>query len=334
MMAGLSDKNLHQSLQEMSVKYQTAEKELEILHQQTEISRQRNRLYISVAGLLVTGLLVVLLIYIVALRTRRNQALAEMNATKDKFFSIISHDLQNPTIAQRNALQALIEHADKMDAPSLKQYYAELLKSTDSQVGLLHDLLNWAKLQSGRMTFTPQPFNLKTLVDETAGILKTHIDSKHIRLIIDCPDDPIIINTDRTMLATVLRNLLTNATKFTPQGGEIRLHVETPHVETRRATSPQQQNAQLPDAKADEKQYRHHPLQGIRISVEDNGLGMDEETQRNLFRLDRQYSRTGTAGEQGSGLGLIVCKELIEKNGGKMTVESEPGKGSKFLVIY
>ena len=301
MMAGLSDKNLHQALQEVSVKYQTAEKELEILNQQNQIDKQKNRLYISVSCLLAAIVLLVLLLYINALRTRRNHLLAEMNATKDKFFSIISHDLQNPILALRNALQALIDHSNNMDAQALKQYYAELLKSTDSQVGLLYDLLNWAKLQSGRMAFYPQPFNLKALIDGTTSILKTHIENKNISLNVDVPDEPMVVRADRTMLATVLRNLITNAVKFTHEGGQIGLSVAASQ-------------------------------QGVKMSVKDNGVGMDEETLHNLFRLDRQSSRVGTAGEQGSGLGLIVCKEFIEKNGGKLTVESKVGQGSKITI--
>ena len=293
-------------MNEFQVRYETAEKELEIERQQAIIEHTKVMRNTLITSLIATMIVLALAFYILRLRKKRNQALAEMNVTKDKFFSIISHDLQNPVIAQRNALQALINHADKMDAESLKQYYAELLKSTDSQVGLLYDLLNWAKLQSGRMAFNPQEFNLKTLVEETVNVLKTHIAGKQIRLNIDFPnEEQIIIYADRTMMAIVLRNLLTNATKFTPQGGEIRLHVETLC-----ATS----------------------LQSVQISVEDSGIGMDEETQRNLFNIDRQNSRTGTAGEQGSGLGLIVCKELVEQNGGTMTVKSEVDKGSKITI--
>ena len=290
--------------------YETELRETTIEKQRIEIEQKNTVRNVLILSTLIAVVILILLWYMLRLRNRRNRTLAEMNVTKDKFFSIISHDLQNPTIAQRNALQALIDHADKMDTEALKQYYAELLKSTDSQIGLLYDLLNWAKLQSGRMTFNPQQFNLKALVDETVNVLKTHIAGKHISLNIDYPDKQVMICADRTMLAIILRNLLTNAVKFTPEGGKIRLNVVKRCVETERAPSPQ----------------------GIQISVEDNGIGMNEETLRNLFRLDNQKSRTGTAGEQGSGLGLIVCKELVEKTGGKMTVESEAGKGSKITI--
>ena len=296
--AKISDENLHNALQEMEVKYEVQQKEQEILTQQTEIKRHKTWQYIYLCGLLATGLLVALLIYIVILRNKRNRELAEMNATKDKFFSIISHDLKNPVIAQRNALQSLIDHAGEMDIQSLQHYYIELLKSSDSQIELLYNLLNWAQLQTGRMPFCPNPFDLCNVAENEINLLQTQLSGKTILLNTQFPENAIAYG-DRIMIAVVIRNILTNAIKFTPEGGKI-------HME-------------IIDQKTD-----------FTVSITDNGIGMDEKTLHNLFMLDGQTSRTGTAGETGNGLGLIVSKELIEKNGGKLNVESAEGKGSCF----
>jgi len=147
-------------LSEFQVKYKTAEKELEIERQQTEINSHKTRQFVLTGGLLVAGLLLVMLIYIVALRNRRNRELADANATKDKFFSIISHDLKNPTVAQRDAIRLLLENSAQWDEASLTRYYRKLLKSADGQVDLLYTLLDWAQLQTGRMTCQPAKFDL------------------------------------------------------------------------------------------------------------------------------------------------------------------------------
>jgi tetratricopeptide (TPR) repeat protein len=150
-------------ISEFQVKYETAEKELEIERQQTEISRHRARQNMFTAVLSAAALLLVLLIYNVRLRNKRNRELAETNATKDKFFSIISHDLKNPALAQRDALQLLLDNSGKWDTVSLSNYYKKLLKSADRQVDLLYTLLGWAQIQTGRMPYNPAPFDLEFL---------------------------------------------------------------------------------------------------------------------------------------------------------------------------
>jgi signal transduction histidine kinase len=283
----------------MEVKYETEKKELEIERQQNVISRQNMQRGLLAGGVIVCVLILALLWMMLRLRTKRNHALAEMNATKDKFFSIISHDLKNPTLTQRDTLQMLLDHLRTWDADTLEVYIKELVRSSNGQVELLYNLLNWAQVQTGRMPFQPNTFNFATRFRSELGLMRTMAGRKGISLEVEMPEE-VLVTGDANMLSTVVRNLLTNAIKFTPSGGVVTLAV-TP---------------------SGNGQYT--------VSVSDTGSGMSREQISNLFRIDRQRSLTGTAGEQGTGLGLIVCKELIEKHGSTLHVESEPGKSSRF----
>lgn len=287
-----------EKLHEYEVRYQTQEKELKIEKQQSEIKRHKTWQLIYIVGLIAAVLLLSLLVSIVRLRTKRNLELKEINATKDKFFSIISHDLKNPAIAQRNALQLLSENANNWNDDTLEQYYAELLKSANYQVELLYDLLNWAQAQTGRMPYKPIPFDFAEAIRPEIAMIENMANNKNIKFDVQMPEHAIITG-DRNMLLTVIRNLLTNAVKFTNEHGEVSF-----------------------DIVSSDRNYI--------ISVSDNGVGMKTEQLQNLFHIDRQQSKAGTAGEQGSGLGLIVCKGLIEKHGSTLHVESQEGKGSKF----
>ena len=300
-----SDYQLQQAMQEMSVKYQTAEKELEIVRQQSEIKRKDTILYISVAGLAIVVLLALLLGYIVRIRTLRNRELSESNAVKDKFFSIISHDLKNPAISQRDALQTLLDNSDQWDSGTLRMYYQELLSSADHQVDLLYNLLNWAYLQTERMPFAPRPFDLTPRLCTDLALLQYMADLKNIRLHVHLPEHALVTG-DSDMLSTVVRNLVTNAIKFTHNGGDVTLDVSVLD------TSPQGAPATCT------------------VTVTDTGIGMTGEQLQNLFRIDRAQTRTGAATKQRTGLGMVICCEFLEKHGSRLDVESEVGKGSRF----
>jgi len=309
-----SNKNYMSALTEVQTKYETNKKELEIAQQQQIIVRQNLQRGLLAGGVAVSIVILALLWYMLRLRNRRNRALterndalAEMNATKDKFFSIISHDLKNPAIAQRDALQLLINNVGLWDVNALTDYYHELLKSADGQVELLYNLLSWAQLQTGRMTYTPTTFTLSDLLSDIT-LIRNMAKNKGITLNLPQSQEALITG-DRNMLSTVIRNLLTNAVKFTPAGGTVTLNIFP--CDPNRVSNPVRVG-----------QYT--------ISVSDTGVGMNEEQVRNLFKLDSRQSRLGTADEQGSGLGLIVCKELLEKHGSELHVESEEGKGSRF----
>lgn len=284
------------------IRYEREKNDAEVfrLHRRNE-AVEANRQLILFSSVLIGSILIVLLVLsvlLIRLQRRRNRELREMNATKDKFFSIISHDLKNPALAQRNALQALVNDAAELDAESLSHYYAMLLKSADAQVELLYNLLDWARVQTGRIPFTPVTFSLSRVVEDEVSLMHMPIESKSIRLTVDVSDD-LCANADRNMVATVLRNLLTNAIKFS-------------HPEGRIAISARQDGA------------------WITVSVADDGVGMSADKLRTLFDAGREQSTRGTRGETGSGLGLVVCKHFVERNGGRLTAHSEESRGTTF----
>jgi signal transduction histidine kinase len=282
----------------MNVKYETAQKELVIEHQQTEMKQQRTRTLMFAGGFIAVGLLSILLVFLVVLRNKRNTELAETNVTKDKFFSIISQDLKNPAVSQRDALQILFENFGKWDEDTLNNYIQELVKSANGQVDLIYTLLNWAHIQTGRMTYQPSLFDLSTIIQSGVGLIKDMANNKGVIMNVQIPD-AAVITADKNMLNTVFRNLLTNAVKFTATGGTVTLNIN-------------------------ENKGKYT------VSVSDTGVGMTPEQVNNLCRIEIKQSRPGTAGEQGTGLGRIVCKDMLEKHGSKLQVESEEGKGSRF----
>jgi len=287
------------SSEEMFAKYETAKKEIEIERQQRVITRQNTQRILLMVGVSICILILALLWHIIRLRDRRNQALAEMNATKDKFFNIISHDLKNPAIAQRDALKMFFEKATQWDALTLQNYIYEMLHSADTQVELLHNLLKWAQLQSSRMICHLAPFDFAHEIRSDLALVRKIADNKGVLFEIEIPQQTIII-ADVCMITTVVRNLLSNAVKFTASGGAVMLKVTS--SQNRKCT----------------------------ILVCDTGIGMSEEVQQGIFHIDCHNSRQGTSGETGTGLGLIICKEMLEKHGSTLHIESEEGKGSRF----
>jgi len=257
-------------------------------------------------------LLLLLLTYIGALPPRRNRALterndalAETNALKDKFFSIISHDLKNPAVTQRDSLKLLAANADKLDADTLTDYLQGTQKLADGLVDLLGSLLEWSKVQTGRMEYNPSSFNLVAALQPDIDVVRSMAAHKNVTFETLMPPRAGV-TTDENMLKTVVRNLLTNAVKFTPAGGNVCLEVK-------KVTKNKDGESAL-----------------YLISVSDTGTGMTPEQIDHLFRLDSRQTREGTAGEQSSGLGLIVCRDMLEKHGTTLHVESEEGKGSRF----
>ena len=296
---------------EMSAKYETSKKELEIDRQKSVIARQNMQRWLLVTGIAIAIVFLVLLWRILLLRNRSNHALAEMNHAKDKFFSIISHDLKNPAIAQRDALRILVNNGRLWNTDTLCDYYSELLNSAEDEVELIYNLLDWARLQTGRMTCTPETFNLAALLHTDISLARTMSEKKEITFATAIPDMAQIIG-DGNMISTVVRNLLTNAVKFTDAGGTVSLDI-TPCGNV-----------------ADNVSAKTRRIPAYTVSVSDTGLGMSPERLRNIFHIESHQLRKGTAGEQGSGLGLMVCRELLEKHRTTLHAESEEGKGSRF----
>ncbi len=226
----------------------------------------------------------------------QNEELINLNKTKDKFFSIIAHDLRSPFTALIGISQMISEDMDNMSVGEVKQMTSAIYHSTQNLNKLIENLLNWSLLQMGTFEVSPKKINLKKISQNVLNILELSAIEKKIKIQDNIADTNVFADEDCTK--TILRNLVSNAIKYTTRGGEIKLY------------SKPSDNL-------------------MEITVEDNGIGMAESTIKKLFSITEKVSEAGTEKELGTGLGLILCKELIEKNNGKIWIESELGKGSK-----
>ncbi len=229
---------------------------------------------------------------------QRTQELRELNATKDKFFSIIAHDLKNPFNTLMGFTELLLENLNDYNQEKLEEFISILHETSKQSYALLENLLEWSRSQTGRIQMNPEKIDLYELVEENINLLLNHASKKKIKLINEIAS-PSIVTADANMIRTVIRNLVSNAIKYTNENGII-------------TASASQDNG------------------SVKVSIADTGIGMIPENVEKLFRIDVNYSTKGTANETGTGLGLILCKEFINKNGGKIWVESEFGKGSRF----
>ncbi len=225
--------------------------------------------------------------------------LKELNATKDKFFSIIAHDLKNPLGNFREVTKILEETYDKLDNDDRKMFLGMLNDSANNIYSLLENLLEWSRSQRGVIQFSPSDINLKFIVDNTIQVLGLSAENKNISFQTDLNVHEVF--ADANLLTTIIRNLCSNAIKFTPIGGKITIS-------------------------------SNYSESNVIISVADNGVGMSKETIDKLFRIDETISKLGTSNEKGTGLGLILCKEFVEIHNGTIWVESEIGKGSIFSI--
>jgi PAS domain S-box-containing protein len=224
--------------------------------------------------------------------------LKNLNATKDKFFRIIAHDLKNPFSSLLGGSELLSKNAHQFSPEKIK-YLCEILNdSAQSGYNLLENLLEWSKTQTGNINFNPVKLNLKVVADRHIGNLNTPAADKEILLRSEIKKDLHVV-ADKYMLDTVLRNLMNNAIKFTHNHGTVTLHAQ--------------------------KNLSH-----VTLTVKDSGIGIEKENIEKLFKIDTKFFRTGTANERGTGLGLLLCKEFVERHGGRLWVESEFGKGSEF----
>ncbi len=224
--------------------------------------------------------------------------LRELNATKDKLFSIIAHDLRNPFNSILGFSELLIENVKKYEAAETEECLRLISLSAKKTIILLDNLLSWAKSQTGQINYKPEKLILSSIIQDILDISISNAKIKNISLNYMQSGD-IKVYADKNMLTTVLRNLISNAIKFTKPGGEIKVF-----------TISEQNQAE--------------------ISISDNGVGMNDGTRKKLFKISANITTVGTAEEKGSGLGLVLCKEFVEKLGGNIWVESETGKGSDF----
>lgn len=229
----------------------------------------------------------------------QNEELLKINAEKDKFFSIIAHDLRSPFNSFLGLTQIMAERLHSLTMDQLQKIAENMRDSATNLFRLLENLLQWSRIQRGLVPFEPDKIELSPLVNESIEMVLEPIKNKNIELTIDIPDKLKIIG-DQNILQTIIRNLVSNAMKFTPKDGKINISAKV------------------------------GPENNIEFAVKDTGIGMSQPIVANLFRIDVQTNRKGTEGEASTGLGLIICKELISKHGGTLWVNSEEGKGSTF----
>lgn len=226
------------------------------------------------------------------------QQLQELNITKDKLLSIIAHDLKNPIHNVLSLADMIIQQFDELKKSDLMELVSMINQSTKNAYNLLENLLEWSRSQSGRIKFEPEKIEISSFVNKVFSLLDENARQKNITLSFETFDVEEI-EADLNMLRTILRNLLSNAIKFTNQGGKIKLSVL-------------------------------HDDKNTIFQVNDTGIGMSQFELSKLFRNDVHHSTNGTANEKGTGLGLLICKEFVDRHGGKIFAESEKGKGSSF----
>lgn len=225
--------------------------------------------------------------------------LNELNQTKDKFFSIIAHDLKNPFVTLLGFSEILLSEYKELQSDEVLYFINEMKNTADLSFNLLQNLLQWSRSQTGKIEFHPCTINLFNIVQQNILLVNKSAEKKGISLFNKVLYD-LNINADEDMINTVIRNLLTNAIKFTNTNGEICV----------------------------ESSFNNG---NIEVKIKDSGVGMNEDTVAKLFKLESTQSTTGTQNETGTGLGLILCKEFVEKHAGQIWVESEIGKGSTFI---
>ncbi len=234
----------------------------------------------------------------------QNEILKNLIATKDKFFSIIAHDIKNPFSAIVN-LSAIISDMERFELTKeeVKEYANNIHSATKNLNSLLENLLIWSRSQRGMLCFEPEKTNISYLFEYVSSLLECAAGQKCIRINNYISKD-INIQIDTNMMSTVFRNILANAIKFTNKGGEIKIYSE--HIIA--------------------------PFEGYRITIEDTGVGISPENMKKLFLIEESITTLGTNDEVGSGLGLLLCYEFVNRHSGKIYAESEVSVGTKIII--
>jgi signal transduction histidine kinase len=230
---------------------------------------------------------------------RYSEELKESNATKDKFFSIVAHDLKSPFHGLLGLTRMIVEEYDSMNENEVMTYLKAIKDSTESTYKLIENLLEWSRLQSGKMKYNPTLQNMFTIVEDTRILLNQVAKLKNINLRNKLGHQSFIWGDDN-MLQSLIQNLISNAIKFTPGGGSIEIS---------------------------ENQFDNY----IEYIVSDTGVGIKEADINKLFRIDVSFTTVGTQKEKGSGLGLALCKEIVNIHSGNISLKSEVGVGTQII---
>jgi signal transduction histidine kinase len=271
-----------------------------LLSQNVEANKRQTIYLVLIVTLMV--ILAVFIYYRFRSVRETNKKLNELNAMKDTFFRIIAHDLKSPFNAVFGYLSIMKGNLRNLPVEEIEFFINSIDGAISKSYQLLEQLLLWSRSNTGKLEFHPAELNLDKIIGENINLLTPVAQQKQIMLEY-VPKPDISVLADEAMLKTVIRNLVSNSIKFTQTGGTVQVIAE-----------------------------RNKSL--IKIRVKDNGVGMTEEQKNNLFRIDKSSSTTGTKGEQGTGLGLIICREFIEKHKGKISVESKKGEGTSFILSF
>ena len=230
---------------------------------------------------------------------QQKDELKELNATKDRFLSILAHDLKNPFSSLYSLSELAIENYQILEEDEKLKMLQNIHKSAELIYNLLENLLSWSKSQRGRIDYSPGRFNLSKIIEVNMNLHQIPAEKKGIVLSANVEDELPAFG-DREMINTVVRNLINNAVKFSNKGDTVRAEVK---------------------------------VKGnmFEVAVSDLGTGISAENVSKLFRIGEKFKSTGTAGETGTGLGLVLCKEFVKKNGGEIWVNSKEGSGSEFF---
>lgn len=295
---------------------QSRQFELQIMNREYEISKGMYRMRVLAVSIVLLTAGFTLFMVILMRKTRQtrqlfdqlthinlviskqNKDLLAANADKDRLFSIIAHDLKNPFNSIMGFSGLLMSKVDNLVAADVRKYATHINTSASHTMQLLDNLLDWARLQRGKILFTPRDLPIKETVHGVVEQTEELAAIKDVRIIQRVPD-ALMVRADKDMLKTILRNLLGNAVKFSNPGGQATISVEDKGSE-------------------------------VHISVTDKGIGINKEDLHRIFDENTKPSKEGTQNEKGTGLGLVLCKEFVEKHGGKIWAVSEPGRGSVF----
>lgn len=297
----IQEEETQRQLNVLYARYDTQLKEQQIALQQLELNAATQTMHVLLGGIVSAIVLLELLGYLLWKNHMKNRKLKELNETKNRFFSIISHDTKSIATSIKLVLDQTMEYYDALPAEQLKETIQELKVASDSQLELLENLLKWANIQLHTEQFQPVRFDLVPLLERNFELIQLACHRKELRLEKTLPPEAYVY-ADRNMIDTIARNLLSNAIKFSHPGGVIAVRIEI-------------------------------LARGVTLEVRDYGIGMSSEQVANLGRIDRRVQRLGTRGEAGSGLGLILCHSMARRNGAKLRVDSRPDAGTRISLM-
>ena len=295
----MAEKEHEMKLQEDRAKFQMAEKEHELEMQEAETRQSRWLLSLSLIAVALLLFSVVALVHDVIQRKKHNKMLTRLNKTKDQLFSVVSHDIKTPVLAQERSLDLMCKHIDDMSPEYIKEYLVTLKSSTKDLKAKIINVIGWVKGMIGNNQSQAEPFNLSELAEKVIHSQSFEIGQKHLKVINDIPND-WMCNDDVQIVEMVLQNILSNAVKYSFAEGEIRME-------------------------ADDDGERYH------LKVVDHGNGISKERLGKL--LKRTTSSTeGSSGEIGTGIGLFVSQQILGRIGGAIEIESEEGEGTTVTI--